>query len=522
MKRIAIENIKNIRSLIFEIPNPGLHVITGKNGSGKTTLFTCLNRICNGNAYRIGFATSEMERLDVFSGSVTYSNENNEVRYTRRENGEWRPNSRKSHVLEEFGYPQVINITTKDVRLFTQERVIPRNFLDCDTWLNEKLNYIFDTEKFTSMIRITTGDLRGRRSREAINRRRNVAYAIPIGEGYYTERNFSFGEIILINLLYDIKRASNGALILIDELELALHPSAQIRLISVLRNLACKKGLTILISTHSSSIIKFQREVIFLDRLEDGTVKVIYDCPPAKAIGAIGMREDTNPDIVILVEDRMAKSFFYALMQQYLLMQNSSNYLDVRILELGPADNVIHFFIESEQYIFYDNVYVAAFMDKDVETDLIQYPLYANPDLTRKYNEHSAYLHFLPYTPEVFLVKTLYEKRQGLLQKFREQYNNQQIQYSCIKIFDFDSYFSDFPNFNTKAEYNSFIKCRGEFRSKCKEESKRIVENIAREVNQSVEEIYRFVFKFAVEEAERIGDINVRALLASTMKRIRR
>lgn len=53
MKKIIIENIRNIRHLEFEMPSPGLHILTGKNGVGKTTLFTCISRICNSNAYRI-------------------------------------------------------------------------------------------------------------------------------------------------------------------------------------------------------------------------------------------------------------------------------------------------------------------------------------------------------------------------------------------------------------------------------------------------------------------------------------
>ena len=82
------------------------------------------------------------------------------------------------------------------------------------------------------------------------------------------------------------------------------------------------------------------------------------------------MREDTNPDIIVLVEDKMAKSFFHALKQKYVTLQNESNYLDIRILELGGFSNIIHFYVEANNYIFYDNVYIVAYMDKDVESDI--------------------------------------------------------------------------------------------------------------------------------------------------------
>ena len=44
IKKITIDDIKNINHMEFCIPTPGLHIVTGKNGSGKTTLFTCLSR----------------------------------------------------------------------------------------------------------------------------------------------------------------------------------------------------------------------------------------------------------------------------------------------------------------------------------------------------------------------------------------------------------------------------------------------------------------------------------------------
>lgn len=521
MKKIIIENIRNIRHLAFEMPSPGLHILTGKNGVGKTTLFTCISRICNRNAYRLGFPASENNKLDVFSGSITYLMDDNSVKYTRRTSGEWRPN-KNTTVLKDFGYPEIINITTKDKRLFSQDLIIPRGNNAEDTWLNQKMNQVFDTTKFTSMVRFTTGDLRRGRARVAENQRRNTAYAIPVGEDrYYTEQNFSFGEIVMINLLYDIKRAVNGSLILIDELELALHPSAQIRLISCLRDLARENGLTIIISTHSSSIIKAEKFVIFLEQNFENNIEVLYLCPPAKAIGAIGMREDTNPDIIILVEDSMAKSLFNALKQKYFNLQDEVNFLDIRILEIGGFQNVVHFYVEANNYLFYDNVYVSAFMDKDVETDIIPYEQYGNREVIQQYQENASYLHFLPYTPEVYLVKIFYYQKAELLRNLSEIYDNQQLRYSSIENFDFDRYEEPLPAFASPNDYNMCIEERGRFRKKCKKEAERIAQILAEQVNQSVEEIYRLTFKVGVDNANH-EEINVRSLLASTMKRLQR
>lgn len=372
------------------------------------------------------------------------------------------------------------------------------------------------------MISLTTGDLRCGRRRLAENRRRNTAYAIPLGHNkYYTEQNFSFGEIVILNLLHDVKNVTNGSLLLIDELELALHPSAQIRLISCLKELAIEKGLTIIISTHSASIIKSEKSVILLEQYENNHINVIYKCPPAKAIGAIGMREDTMPDIIVLVEDKMAKSLFFALKQKYNEIQNENSYLDIRILEIGGFSNIINFFVEAKNYVFYDNIYVTAFMDKDVETDIIPYARFGNQDIIGHYNENSSYLRFLPYTPEVLLVKTFINYKNEILRSLSTKYDNQQLQYSVIETFNFDEYESPLPEFRSQDEYNSYIMNRGSFRKKCKNEAERIAKLIADQINQSIDEVFRFTYKFSTEHISS-DELNIRSLLAPTMKRLRR
>ena len=515
MKTVEIENIKNIRTLRFVIPDSGLHIITGTNGAGKTTLFTCINRICNNNAYRIGFPAKSIFDFDMFLGKITYKVDDQEVSYSRRDNGEWRPNTRNSTVLHSFNFPAILNITTKDTRIFSQEIIVPRR-KSVDTWINEKLNKILDTNKFSQMMKITTGDLRRGRGEEK-DRRHNIAYIIPLGNNkYYTERNFSFGEIVLLNMLFDIQSMPNGSMILIDELELAIHPSSQVRLINFLKELAKERNLTILVSTHSASIIKAQKDVIFLNANQSGDVEVIYNCPPAKAIGAIGMREDADPDIIILVEDTMAKSLFFALKQKYMELQHEENYLDIRILDIGSYKNVVHFYNEARNYIFYDNVYVSVFLDKDVETDVVPYPQYGDTETIRTITSNSERFHFLPYSPEVLLVKMLYQHKSDLLRYLKSVYQNQLLTYSTQQQFDYDEYDQPFPAFSDMKGYNAYMENRGNFRSRCKKEANRIASEICGQLNISKDEFFRLVFKFAVDNEP---SINIQELLAITMKR---
>lgn len=320
-------------------------------------------------------------------------------------------------------------------------------------------------------------------------------------------------------MLYDIENVENNSLVLIDELEMALHPAAQIRLMQYVKEMASQKNLTILISTHSASIIKAQKTVILLEKAIGG-INVYKSCPPAKAIGAIGMREDTMADIIVIVEDEMAKALFSALMRKYIEMYPESNYLDIRILAVGGYQNILNFYVEAENYIFYDNVYVTAFLDKDVETDIIPYSEYGNRDIIDIYNQNKRKIHFLPFTPEVLLYRELKEERENILRKIRLKYCNHQVNYQIIENINIAEYNLPMPDFQTQEEYNRALKVRGGIRGKCKDETRRIAEELANQLNVGASEIYCFIFKYAVERMEG-AEINVRSLLSETMKRIK-
>ena len=61
MKRITISNLKDIKTLNFDIPwQKGGYLIAGANGCGKTTLLVCLERICNSLAFALGFTSCWM------------------------------------------------------------------------------------------------------------------------------------------------------------------------------------------------------------------------------------------------------------------------------------------------------------------------------------------------------------------------------------------------------------------------------------------------------------------------------
>ena len=84
------------------------------------------------------------------------------------------------------------------------------------------MNRIFDTDRFNDLCYLNLK--RGGRNKAYLIRRpgRSVAY--------FSERNFSLGELSILKLLIKLKDIQDRSLVLIDELELAVHPRAQVRL----------------------------------------------------------------------------------------------------------------------------------------------------------------------------------------------------------------------------------------------------------------------------------------------------
>ena len=139
---LEISNLRNIARLRFEIPDPGVWLLTAGNGTGKTTLLACLRRIGQPNAFPIHFPSSlRSERLDNHAeGSVTYEIGGETVEYAYR--GErWTPRPRSnSHLFGELGYPAVIYVGA------TADRITCRFRFETETRALSVFNDLRETE----------------------------------------------------------------------------------------------------------------------------------------------------------------------------------------------------------------------------------------------------------------------------------------------------------------------------------------------------------------------------------------
>lgn len=404
--KLIISNLKNIKFLEFEIPEPGAYLLTGTNGSGKTSLFTCLSRLRNRNSFQRGFSSSFHSSLDSHRGaSVKYEINGQAVTYTYVQE-RWAPLPRRnSGLLETCGHPTVAYIAADAERVqpqrnyFTPQRVRPTSDV-----LRRAMNTIFSTDRFSELcyINLNPGGVE----------RAYVIRQPPVGSrpvAYFSERNFSLGELCVLKLLLALENIQNDSLVLIDELELATHPRAQTQLFSFLNRISHEKNLTIIFSTHSVSLIKstHRKQVLFL---ESSNEKVICTrgCYPTYTLGHISAGEEVAPDCIVYVEDDSGKKCLNAMLDLY--RQKTS--LDVLLpttlaVPLGGFRQILEFLDKAPQMLPTHTKLMVA-LDKDVEQEaLVDYQSSSDHAMLALFDRLKNHLTYLPWTPEVGLVELL-------------------------------------------------------------------------------------------------------------------
>lgn len=364
----------------------------------------CLHRLANWDALKLYLATSNKQNFDKHTGSITYSHGGKSVTY-KRKNSNWAPitnNTKK--VLVNFGFDQVQFIPSRGDRFFVQEAdVFGRDLLEVEENIKDRMNEMFASNKYSDLkkIRINPSQKRGANSRS------NNAFVLPAGvhngtQMFFSEKNFSMGEVLILNLLLALQKLKNRSLLLIDEVELALHPRVQVELYRYLEQVSKNRNITVLISTHSSSLIKASKSLILLDKQSNGVVNVEKDCSPAKALGALAYDEDVVPDAVFYVEDKHAKILLHEMLQFYWQKKPNKPPKDIRLVYIGGYKQVLEFLDQANGYLFHNNLPTRAFLDLDVKDEAIP-SLKPTDTFMLTYTRLSPRVDFLPCTPEVGL-----------------------------------------------------------------------------------------------------------------------
>jgi AAA domain, putative AbiEii toxin, Type IV TA system len=240
---------------------------------------------------------------------------------------------------------------------------------------------------------------------------------------YFSEKNFSLGELCVLKLLLTLSEVKPHSLVLIDELEIAVHPRAQTRLFDYLKDIADQKQLTVIFSTHSVTLIKSvpRKHVLFLER-SGAQVLCRGDCYPTYVLGHLSGAEETAPDAVVYVEDDSAKKCLEALLAEYRTAINSVAIPPlILVAAIGGFAEILRFMDRAPQMLP-QSTKIAAALDKDVQTESLKgYQDASDHQMLGLFQRLSKSLNYLPWTPEVGLVEQFASDRQateGLLKKY--------------------------------------------------------------------------------------------------------
>lgn len=342
---LHIHNIKNIMDAYIECPfSNGVYAFVGPNGCGKSTIMQSLSLLLSGRHIQ-GF-----KRYDSHEDSfIEFSSDDFNEKWKYNSNSKRLEASRNRFYERAFNgmyegslfYGTRFNDSRVVDRLLAKKQISTIQLIEADTYVRDTLSHILHGDKnhYQTLKRI-----RNRQIAESLGLR-NLPYFIePISSCYISQYRMSSGECLLISMLHFIYNAiirkslptNKPILVLIDEIELALHPSAISRLLKLLNDLTEQyDNLIIYLSSHSAEIIRkiCPRNMLALDCDTKGCIHVSTPCYPSYAIRDVYSHD--GYDYLILVEDILAK-----LIIERLLDGRCSNKL-VHVVPVGGWENVL-------------------------------------------------------------------------------------------------------------------------------------------------------------------------------------
>lgn len=438
MFQVKLENLKGIKELVFPFPErKGLYVLTGINGCGKTSLLIALSRLGDKYAFKnFQVKNDKWLKIDAYkNASIIYKTDTKEVKY-QYSRSRWAPTPREnSSLINAFPFINTLFISTLGLRFYTQDQFVFKRpvLLEVSDSIKRPMKEILSSDKYDDLKFIT---VKGKKGRQSQLHRNNKLYVIQTGHNIYSEHNFSLGERLLLNTLDTLEHITPKTLLLIDEVELALHPLAQIKFYDYLKEQALQKDLAIIISTHSASLINHAEKRLFLEKQSNGTVEVLKDCFPSYILRTVSSNEEQKPDFFFFVEDDMATDYFQYIVNKFLA--DTGKPINCKVIPVGPYESVVKL-VETFPMFGYNKSHVQAFLDEDVKTTYREW--HNNRNRTeaeqKKYelfNRNGNNISYLSITPELGVWEWI-EQNSAKLKKYLDvQYGLQT--YDVVRIIE--------------------------------------------------------------------------------------
>ena len=349
--KMIINKIKSINYLEIELPvDKGLYALTGQNGAGKSTVTTCASSAFFSMELKNYFGTTPDDSYIEFeyeNNKKSYKKIFKEYIYDKKRNKRikidqyiWESQGKLN--LKGFYEGSLIfgnrfrNTNYQNLRKL--EQIEDNNLEIASDFIRENLGLILHNNKnfYEKLFKVDA---------RIIGLNGHIFY-YQIAEKKVSQFHMSTGENLLISILNslnirnsDRQTLDTPCILLLDEIELALHPSSLKRLVFFLKDIANQFNYAVYFSTHSIELISAIKpdNIFFLERHADHSMELINPCYPAYATRML-YDYGTGYDYIILVEDDLAKEIVMRLLRKNSLLGNKL----VHILPCGGFSNVIH------------------------------------------------------------------------------------------------------------------------------------------------------------------------------------
>jgi predicted ATPase len=308
LSKLVLKKVRGFQDapVSFDFP---VTAIIGPNGGGKTTVL---------GAAACAYKDVGPKRFFAKSGAYDQSMQDWSIEYELVDrNINPRDTIRRTASFKSFRWRR--DAADRKVLIFAVSRTVPASeraeLLRCAsrTFSVEAGDVsAFPTIVSASVSRILGKDVTGFRmlNVEADGRIRLLTGMTPEGAGY-SEFHFGAGGSSIIRMVVDIEAGPDQTLVLIEEIENGLHPVATIRLVEYLIEVAERKRVQVVFTTHSNEALLPLPDKAVWVATQDRVFQGKLDIASLRAITG-----QITKAAVIFVEDAFAKGWVEAILRQ--------------------------------------------------------------------------------------------------------------------------------------------------------------------------------------------------------------
>ena len=367
---MEINNIKCIKNLTFSFPlEAGIYAITGENGSGKSTLISCASSVFYQMPMTEYFGRPNDASIEFSLGEAT--------RKWGFDGKKWEAvsSAQKMKINGFYEGSIIFGNRFRDTKLSiinVLDNLSRDDLVEASDFVKKNLGIILrNNANFYQNLHYVK-----RRTASKLGLSRITYCNISESGELVSQPRMSTGENLLLSILSSLETLTkkrekynhrSPCIVFLDEIELALHSSALRRLVYFLKNLAISINLSIFFSTHSIELLREikAQNIYYLSSMFDDSIMVTNPCYPAYATRNLYGDDGYGNDIVILVEDDLAK----LVIDKILVSENIPQNIRIKILPTGGWTNTISMAYDvTTSNLLRKGTRLAVILDQDIKS----------------------------------------------------------------------------------------------------------------------------------------------------------